>query len=267
MESISLLIVLTAALLTPLLMAHFHINSIPTAVAEILVGIILGKSLLGWVHTGGEMQALSELGVTILIFLSGMEIDFSLFKPQPKSDKGPQPANPVVLATVGFATVIIISLGFSYLLKFIHFYNFPIFATILFTTIALGVVIAALKEQELLHQPLGQTILLIAALGEVIPLISLTIYSALNGSSDNNLWLLLLLLLAALVLLARFKRIYSFFAAIDKSTTQLDIRLAFFLVFTLVTIASRVGAESILGAFLAGMVMKLLGPRQETQDK
>lgn len=67
MESISLLIVLTAALLTPLLMAHFHINSIPTAVAEILVGIILGKSLLGWVHTGGEMQALSELGVTILI--------------------------------------------------------------------------------------------------------------------------------------------------------------------------------------------------------
>ncbi|MEI5840332.1 monovalent cation:proton antiporter family protein [Lacticaseibacillus rhamnosus] len=267
MESISLLIVLTAALLTPLLMAHFHINSIPTAVAEILVGIILGKSLLGWVHTGGEMQALSELGVTILIFLSGMEIDFSLFKPQPKTEKGPQPANPVVLATVGFATVIIISLGFSYLLKFIHFYNFPIFATILFTTIALGVVIAALKEQELLHQPLGQTILLIAALGEVIPLISLTIYSALNGSSDNNLWLLLLLLLAALVLLARFKRIYSFFAAIDKSTTQLDIRLAFFLVFTLVTIASRVGAESILGAFLAGMVMKLLGPRQETQDK
>ena len=40
MESISLLIVLTAALLTPLLMAHFHINSIPTAVAEILVNSV-----------------------------------------------------------------------------------------------------------------------------------------------------------------------------------------------------------------------------------
>lgn len=267
MESISLLIVLTAALVTPLFMAHFHINSIPTAVAEILVGIVLGKSLLGWVHTGGNVQSLSELGVTILIFLSGMEIDFSLFKPQPKTTKGPQPANPVILAAVGFATVVLLSLGFSYLLQLIHFFSYPIFATILFTTIALGVVIAALKEKELLHQPLGQTILLIAALGEVIPLISLTIYSAVNGSSDSNLWLLLLLLLAALVLLARFKRVYSFFAAIDKSTTQLDIRLAFFLVFTLVTIASQVGAESILGAFLAGMVMKLLGPRQETQDK
>ena len=57
------------------------------------------------------------------------------------------------------------------------------------------------------------------------------------------------------------------FAAIDKSTTQLDIRLAFFLVFTLVTIASLSRCRVHLGAFLAGMVMKLLGPRQETQDK
>ena len=44
MESISLLIVLTAAFLTPLLMAHFHINSIPTAVAEILVASIFKSS-------------------------------------------------------------------------------------------------------------------------------------------------------------------------------------------------------------------------------
>ncbi len=267
MESISLLIVLTAAFLTPLLMAHFHINSIPTAVAEILVGIVLGKSVLGWVRTGGEMGSLSELVVTILIFLSGMEIDFSLFKPQPKTTDGPKQPNPVMLAITGFLTVIVLSLGFSYFLQLIHFFNYPIFATILFTTIALGVVIAALKEKELLHQPIGQTILLIAALGEVVPLVSLTVYSALAGKSDRNLWLLLLLLLAALFLLSRFKRIYGFLATIDKSTTQLDIRLAFFLVFALVTVASRVGAESILGAFLAGMVMKLLGPRQETQDK
>lgn len=267
MESISLLIVLTAAFLTPLLMAHFHINSIPTAVAEILVGIVLGKSVLGWVRTGGEMGSLSELGVTILIFLSGMEIDFSLFKPQPKTTDGPKQPNPVMLAITGFLTVIVLSLGFSYFLQLIHFFNYPIFATILFTTIALGVVIAALKEKELLHQPIGQTILLISALGEVVPLVSLTVYSALAGKSDRNLWLLLLLLLAALFLLSRFKRIYGFLATIDKSTTQLDIRLAFFLVFALVTVASRVGAESILGAFLAGMVMKLLGPRQETQDK
>ena len=52
-----------------------------------------------------------------------------------------------------------------------------------------------------------------------------------------------------------------------KATTQLDVRLAFFLTFALVTVAEQVGAENILGAFLAGMVMKLLEPTQATKDK
>ena len=60
-------------------------------------------------------------------------------------------------------------------------------------------------------------------------------------------------------------RIYGL--AKTKATTQLDIRLAFFLIFALVTVAERVGAENILGAFLAGMVMKLLEPSEATKDK
>jgi Kef-type K+ transport systems, membrane components len=58
-----------------------------------------------------------------------------------------------------------------------------------------------------------------------------------------------------------------FFDKIDKSTTQLDIRLAFFLIFTLVTFAQEIGAESILGSFLAGAVMKLLKPKPDTEEK
>ncbi|MFR0772002.1 MAG: cation:proton antiporter, partial [Limosilactobacillus pontis] len=47
----------------------------------------------------------------------------------------------------------------------------------------------------------------------------------------------------------------------------LDVRLAFFLIFTLVAVADGVGAENILGAFLAGMVMKLLEPAESTENK
>lgn len=75
-------------------------------------------------------------------------------------------------------------------MKWLHLFDAAGFATIVFATVALGVVIAALKEKELLSQPFGQTILLIAALGEVIPLISLTVYAAIFGSSDKSVWLL-----------------------------------------------------------------------------
>ncbi len=79
MDQTSLLIVLTAALITPLAMARFKLTVLPTAVVEILVGILLGPSLLNIVHTNSTLSLLSNTGVIFLLFLSGMEIDFSLF--------------------------------------------------------------------------------------------------------------------------------------------------------------------------------------------
>ncbi len=265
MSSLSLLIVLFAALLIPIVMARLNITSTPTAVAEIVVGFVLGKSLLGVVTANAVLDELKSLGVIVLIFLSGMEIDFSLFKPQPASKT--KQLGPAKIALLGYGAVIVAALGFAWVLDLIGLYHHIIFAAIVFSTVALGVVIAALKEKELLSQPFGQTMLLLAALGEVVPLLALTVYAELNGHASRSVWLLLLIFVAAIVLLLRFRRPYQWFAKVDKSTTQLDIRLAFFLIITLVTVAESVGAENILGAFLAGMVMKLLHPREETQDK
>lgn len=268
MAQISMLVVMVAALMIPLFMARLKINGIPTAVAEIVVGIILGKTGFGFVTTTADLTFLSSLGVIVLIFLSGMEINFDLFvqKPRPKQD-GTTERSPVFLAGVGFAGVVVTALILGVALKFFGLFSDVMLATILFSTVALGVVIAALTEQELLSKPLGQTILLTAALGEIVPLLALTVYSTINGGHAARIWLVLLIFVAAIILLRRFKSIYRFFARIDKSTTQLDIRLAFFLIFVLVTIAENVGAENILGAFLAGIVMKLLRPSEVTRDK
>lgn len=268
MAQLSLLIVLLAALMTPLVMARFKIAVVPTAVAEIIVGIVLGKSLLNVIQLTPELNQLSTLGVIILIFLSGMEIDFDLFKPHKNTAKGAASKwPPLKLASSAYASILLTAGLLGWLLHATGLFNDVLLTTILFSTIALGVVIAALTEKELLSKPFGQTILLTAVLGEIIPLLALTAYSALNGGHSASLWLALLIFLAAIILLLRFRSIHRFFEKIDKTTTQLDIRLAFFLIFTLVLIAEKVGAENILGAFLAGIVMKLLQPSQATRDK
>lgn len=100
-----------------------------------------------------------------------------------------------------------------------------------------------------------------------MPLTALTIYSGLHSANPQRLWLLIILFLAAIILLERFRQPYAWFNKISKATTQLDIRLAFFLLFALVAVAEGVGAKSILGAFLAGMVMKLLDPSKQTRAK
>ena len=248
-------------------MARFKINAIPTAVAEIVTGIILGKSLLNTIKITSSVSLLSNLGVILLMFLSGMEINFDLFKKKDLPDSKQSKVNPARIAIISFVTITITAFALAEILKFMGLFSDGMLAMIIFMTVALGVVIATLKEKEILSRPIGQTILLTAVLGEVIPLLLLTIYASINGGNAGRLWLIILLFLVAIILLKRFKQPYHWFNKISKSTTQLDIRLAFFLIFTLVTVAERVGAENILGAFLAGMVMKLLEPSEATMDK
>ncbi|MDD6893997.1 MAG: cation:proton antiporter, partial [Lactobacillus sp.] len=265
MEQLSMFIIMFSALLIPILMARFKVASVPTAVAEIIVGIILGKSGLNLVVQTRDLTFLSSLGVIVLMFLSGMEINFSLFKKQPGVKRDHQ--SPVNLAIESFAGIMLTAFVLAMILKMTGMFSDVLLATIIFSTVALGVVIATLKEKEILSRPMGQTILLTAVLGEVIPMLSLTVYASINGGNAGRLWMIVLLFLAAIVLLNRFKQPFIWFNKVTKATTQLDIRLAFFLIFTLVTLAETVGAENILGAFLAGMVMKLLEPSETTQDK
>ena len=247
-------------------MARFKVSSVPTAVAEIVAGILLGKSAFNIVQETSSLTLLSSLGVIILMFLSGMEINFDLFKKAPGQKKR-DPKSPVSIAVLSFTAVIITAFILGVILYFMGLFSDILLATILFSTIALGVVIATLKEKEILGRPMGQTILLTAVLGEVIPMLALTFYASIYGHNAGRLWLIVLLFLAAIILLRRFRQPYVWFNNVSKATTQLDIRLAFFLIFTLVTVAESVGAENILGAFLAGMVMKLLEPSEATQEK
>ncbi|NHL83001.1 potassium transporter [Lactobacillus helveticus] len=270
MAQLSLFLVILLALVIPIFMARFQISNVPTAVAEIIVGIVMGSSGFNLITSTHDLTFLSNLGVILLMFLSGMEIDFDLLQrknnPKGKSQAG-KTVDPLKTAITAFIGIVVMAFVLAYILRLTGLFSEVMLAAIILMTVALGVVIATLKEKNILGRPIGQTILLTAVLGEVIPLLLLMIYASVNGGNAEQLWLIILLFAAAIFLLRRFKQPYLWFAKITKATTQLDIRLAFFLIFALVTVAERLGAENILGAFLAGMVMKLLEPSEATKDK
>ena len=258
------------------IMAKFKINSLPAAVPEIIVGIVIGPSLcLTFVNTSDLISQLSTIGVIVLLFLSGLEIDFSLFKKRRTALTPLEQKNAVNTRNIRqfdfrctpTAQLLFLSLLLAAAFKVSGLFSDFWLAAILFGTISLGIVIAALKEQELLSKAFGQTILLISVFGELVPMMGLTLYASVYGSNSQSLWLLLLILAVAALLLLRFKPFFRFYQNINKSTTQLDIRLAFFLIVTMVTVAESVGAENILGAFVAGIVLKLLNPSETTRER
>ena len=105
MEQLSLFLVVLLALVIPIFMARFKVTNVPTAVAEIIVGIIMGTSGFNLVKISHDLTFLSNLGVILLMFLSGMEIDFELLKrknnPKTTSHTG-QVVDPLKTATAAF---------------------------------------------------------------------------------------------------------------------------------------------------------------------
>ncbi len=273
--SVSVLIVTLVAFVTPMVLQRFKISVLPTAVAEVLVGIVIGKSGFDLVQTEGVLSFLSNYGVIFLLFLSGMEIDFSLFKknngpltPLARKKAANTPStSPVQVAVVAYGGSLLMALALALLFKFSGLFSNFALAAILFSTVALGVVIAVLKENELLNKPLGQALLLIAVLGEVVPLLCLTIYSSFVSGKGESAWLIFLLFIVGALIFKRFRSFFTSLDEINKSTTQIDIRLALLVITTLVVLAESVGAEDILGAFIAGIVIKLLQPAHSTQEK
>ncbi|GAF36880.1 Na+/H+ antiporter-like protein [Lentilactobacillus farraginis DSM 18382 = JCM 14108] len=117
MNQLSLVIILLAALVIPLTMARFKVTFLPTAVVEIIVGVVLGPSLLNLIHMNSTLDLLQNVGVIVLLFLSGMEIDFSLFKRRstrlsPLEEKDQQNApkySVLTIAVMSYLSIMIMS--------------------------------------------------------------------------------------------------------------------------------------------------------------
>ncbi|EOB8998481.1 cation:proton antiporter [Staphylococcus aureus] len=274
MEFLSLVIVVLAAFLTPIIVNRLNINFLPVVVAEILMGIVIGNSFLNIVERDSILNILSTLGFIFLMFLSGLEIDFKAFKKDKRARQGQNDDEPSIpghlnLALTVFAFIMIISILLAYVFKWLGLVDDVLLMVIIISTISLGVVVPTLKEMNIMRTTIGQFILLVAVLADLVTMILLTVYGAINGQGGSTIWLIgILVVFTAIsyILGVQFKRM-SFLQKLMDGTTQIGIRAVFALIILLVALAEGVGAENILGAFLAGVVVSLLNPDEEMVEK
>lgn len=274
MEFLSLVIVVLAAFLTPIIVNRLNINFLPVVVAEILMGIVIGNSFLNIVERDSILNILSTLGFIFLMFLSGLEIDFKAFKKDKRARQGQNDDESSIpghlnLALTVFAFIMIISILLAYVFKWLGLVGDVLLMVIIISTISLGVVVPTLKEMNIMRTTIGQFILLVAVLADLVTMILLTVYGAINGQGGSTIWLIgILVVFTAIsyILGVQFKRM-SFLQKLMDGTTQIGIRAVFALIILLVALAEGVGAENILGAFLAGVVVSLLNPDEEMVEK
>ena len=137
----------------------------PAVIGQLLVGIILGPAMLGWVTNNNFVHIFSEIGVVILMFMAGLESDLDLLK------KYLKPATSVALFGVIAPIILVYLLG--------RIYNFTneeaIFLGVTFAATSVSISVEVLKELKKLDTKEGTTILGAAVIDDILAVLILSI--------------------------------------------------------------------------------------------
>jgi Kef-type K+ transport system membrane component KefB/Trk K+ transport system NAD-binding subunit len=261
-----LLLVLFLAFLVPLALARFRL--IPAVVGEILVGMLIGDAWLGLV-SGDEpvLRLLSEIGFAFLMFLSGLEIDFSVLFGAGR-DSGRSGSRPLRIAGLSFLAALLLAAAAGWGLTLAGLARDPWMMALILSTTSLGIVVPVLKERGLSASRYGQALLLAALVADFSTMFLITLYVAVRSNGITVDILLIGILFLAVLLVYRLGSwqlrrpgLREMIDNLAEATTQVKVRGAMALMMAFVVLAEALGVELILGAFLAGAVISLLsGP-------
>jgi len=257
----SVLVVAAIAFLAPLVLGVLPRAPLPAVALELVGGILVGPSVLGWAHVDAPVRTLSLLGLAFLLLLAGLEIDFDRLR-----------GRLLEVAGLGFVVSFGIALAFGFAFQAAGLVKSALLIAIMLSATSLGVVIPVLKDAGESGSPLGQMVLAGATIADVATIVMLSLFfSAEKGSTGSRAILLgAFVVLAAAVAFAlagagRSRRLADALLRLQDTTAQIRVRGAFLLLAAFVVLADRFGVESILGAFIAGAVLKLVdGDRMMT---
>lgn len=269
-----LFIVLLLAFVTPILLARFR--RVPVVVGEILAGLVVGGSVLGWVQEDLIIALMGDIGLAFLMFLAGLEIDFDMLlgaPPVPAASaavKRRRTPNLLLLAGAVHLLTMLLAGGGALLLNTLGMEGNPWLLAFILSATSLGVLLPVLKERGLSRTPFGQVVFVSATLADFVTAILLTVFLIIhaNGLDPQILTIILLFLFffIATRVGAQFSRLPGarrLVEELSRSTVQLKVRGALAILLAFVVLAEFVNAELILGAFLAGMVISLIKSNQD----
>ncbi len=275
---IPLLLVVLLAFFVPFLLGR--LRWLPVVVGEILAGLIIGNSGLNLIVESEILDIFSNIGLSFLMFLAGMEIDFDQLFPNQKSEvktkdskrepnKSPSALNQSFLT---YLLTVLLALGSSFALNFLGFPINPWLLAFVLSATSLGVLLPILKQRQITQTKTGRAIFLNALLADFLTVVILTIFLIIHQKGlDFQILSIILLFLAFFLthrLMDRFFTIPAVSKLIDELsqvTIQIKVRGAIATLMSFVVLASMLGLELILGAFLAGMIISLIRPAEEKE--
>jgi Kef-type K+ transport system membrane component KefB len=246
-ELTSLFVVMTLAALVPLVSRALPF-AVPQVVLLLFGGVLIGPQVLAWAERP-DLELLANVGLGFLFLLAGYELPPLLLRQREGR-----------LALVGWTISVALALVVVGVLEFSGLVTAFVPVALALTTTALGTLLPILRDNGMLQGSFGPHMFAAGAVGELGPVLALSIFLGANGS-----WVSVLAILtvgAAAWFLAKVApaiartRIGKLASETSEDTTQTVLRWTIALLLAGLLITADFGLDIVLGAFIAGMVLR-----------
>ncbi|HEX4087291.1 MAG TPA: cation:proton antiporter [Trebonia sp.] len=250
----SLLIVAVISVLVPVVLGLLPRLPVPGAVLMVLGGIVVGPSVLNWARIDAPVVVLSDLGLGLLLFLAGLEIDV---------DRLRSPLTRLAGNAFGLSAVLAALCAVLFWLPGPE--TQPLLLAIIFLSTSAGLLLPLLKDAGEGSTEFGQLIMTAAAVAELVPILLLSLLFSADAETPADKIVSLAVFLALLTLIGlavsgvrRLTRLDRMLDRLERRSGQLRIRAALTLALGCGLLAYRFGFASILGSFAAGLLVRIV---------
>jgi Kef-type K+ transport system membrane component KefB len=222
---------------------------IPVVVVELLLGIIIGPQVLDLATPDDFISFFAELGLGMLFFFAGFEIDFQRIK-----------GAPLRLAGFAWAFSLVLAYGIGGILAAAGIVLSLVYTGSALATTAIGTLLPILRDAGELRTRFGTFLLSAGAVGEFGPILLITLVLSSQSTAKNAAILIVFVALAVLAAVVAVRSINTTWSALEssiESSGQAAVRVAVLLVFGMVALASELGLDILLGGFVAGIITRL----------
>jgi Kef-type K+ transport system membrane component KefB len=246
----SFLAIVAASSLAGIVVAFFGRRiAVPVVVAELVLGILIGPQVLEIAKPDDFIQFFSNLGLGLLFFFAGYELDFDRLR-----------GTPLRLAATGWLISLALAYGIGGVLAAAGLVLSLLFTGSAMATTAIGTLIPILSDAGELRTRFGTFLLAAGAMGEFGPILLITFAFSAHGAIGNALILLAFVALSVLAALFAIGSVGRAWPALERTletSSQLVVRLTVLMIFALVALASDLGLDVLLGGFVAGIIVRV----------
>ena len=253
----SLVLIAAAVALAPIVSAAVPVVLVPTVAVELLLGILIGPDVLGIAAEGPFVTFLAGLGMSLLFFLAGMELDLARVR-----------GRPLRVAATGMAVSLALAAAAAGALALAGLIDVMLPVAIALTTTAIGTLIPILRDAGELDSPFGTQVLATGAMGEFVPIVLIAVFLAGEHGTFAAIAVLVVFViaasaLAAVALRARPPHVVNTIKATLHASGQLGVRLALFALFVLLWLAYNLHLDLALAGFAAGLLVGVVTQGEE----